>query len=92
MCYGNIGLIESGAITHVFLGEQKPDSESIFKLIKRTWETTQSAQVTISPEFTVCEDCNRTTRGYDTGVKKEVTEEKWEKQNVATAAQQTSME
>jgi anaerobic ribonucleoside-triphosphate reductase len=80
-------LIESGCITHVFLGEQKPDPKSIFKLIQRTWETTQSAQITISPEFTVCEDCNRTTRGY----KREVTDEKWEKQNVATAAQQTYM-
>jgi len=57
-------LIESGAITHVFLGEQKPDPESIFNLVKRTWENTQSAQITISPEFTVCEDCHKVSRGY----------------------------
>lgn len=57
-------LIESGAITHVFLGEQKPDAESVFSLVRRTWENTQSAQITISPEFTVCEDCNMVSRGF----------------------------
>jgi ribonucleoside-triphosphate reductase len=57
-------LMESGAITHVFLGEQKPDPESIFNLVKRTWENTQSAQITISPEFTVCEDCHKVSRGF----------------------------
>jgi ribonucleoside-triphosphate reductase len=57
-------LIESGAITHVFLGEQKPDIESVYNLVKRTWENTQSAQITISPEFTVCNDCHKVSRGY----------------------------
>jgi len=57
-------LIESGAITHVFLGEQKPDPESIFTLIKKAWENTESAQITISPEFTVCQDCNTVSRGF----------------------------
>ena len=67
-------LIESGAITHVFLGEQKPDPESIFNLVKRTWENTQSAQITISPEFTVCEDCHTVSRGYMRSSQKEVIE------------------
>ena len=58
-------IIEAGAITHVFLGEQKPSSESIFSLVKKTWENTQSAQITISPEFTVCNDCHNISRGYD---------------------------
>ena len=57
-------LIESGAITHVFLGEQKPNPESIFNLVKRTFENTESAQITISPEFTVCEDCHKVSRGF----------------------------
>lgn len=57
-------LIESGAITHVFLGEQKPDPESIFNLLQRTFENTESAQLTISPEFTVCEDCHKVSRGF----------------------------
>jgi len=57
-------LIESGAITHVFLGEQKPDSKSILKLVERTWKYTQSSQITISPEFTFCNDCHKVSRGY----------------------------
>ena len=59
-------LIESGAITHVFLGEQKPDPKAVFKLIQRTWESTQSAQVCLSPEFTICNDCHKVSRGYHT--------------------------
>lgn len=57
-------LIESGSITHVFLGEQRPNPESIFNLAKKTFENTQSAQLVISPEFTVCNDCHRVSRGY----------------------------
>ncbi len=57
-------LIESGAITHVFLGEEKPDPQSVFKLIERTWKNTQCAQITISPEFTICNDCHKVSRGY----------------------------
>ncbi len=57
-------LIESGAITHIFLGEQKPDPESIYSLVRKTFEKTDSAQITISPEFTVCEDCHKVSRGY----------------------------
>ncbi|MEW6556447.1 MAG: anaerobic ribonucleoside-triphosphate reductase [Elusimicrobiota bacterium] len=56
-------LIESGAIIHAFIGEQKPHSSSIFALVKKTWQNTKCAQLTISPEFTVCEDCCRTVRG-----------------------------
>jgi anaerobic ribonucleoside-triphosphate reductase len=56
-------LIESGAITHAFIGEEKPSAESIEKLITETFFRTQSAQVTISPEFTFCNDCHHQTRG-----------------------------
>jgi ribonucleoside-triphosphate reductase len=58
-------IIEAGAITHVFVGEKKPSPEAIFSLIKKTWDNTQSAQLTISPEFTVCDDCHTVSRGYD---------------------------
>ncbi len=57
-------LIESGAITHVFLGEQAPSLESVLNLIKKVWQDTDTAQITISPEFTYCEDCHKTSRGY----------------------------
>ena len=54
-------LIESGAIIHAFVGEERPSPESVFALVKKTFHNTQAAQLTISPEFTVCKDCHRTT-------------------------------
>ncbi len=57
-------LIESGSITHVFIGEYRPSKEAIFSLIKKVWEKTQSSQITISPEFTVCKDCGKISEGY----------------------------
>ncbi|MCK5046871.1 MAG: anaerobic ribonucleoside-triphosphate reductase, partial [Candidatus Heimdallarchaeota archaeon] len=57
-------LIESGSITHIFIGEQKISSESILNLVKKTWENTQSAQIVFSPEFTICQDCGKLSRGY----------------------------
>ncbi len=56
-------LIESGAITHAFVGEEKPSADSIAKLMTDTFFHTQSAQVTVSPEFTYCNDCNHNERG-----------------------------
>ncbi|MCB1195213.1 hypothetical protein KDK77_03425 [bacterium] len=55
--------IESGAIIHAFIGEEKPSPESIYRIIKKTFENTQSAQLTISPEFTICRECHTTHRG-----------------------------
>jgi ribonucleoside-triphosphate reductase len=57
------GLIESGAITHAFVGEERPSAESIYQLVKNTFYKTQTAQVTISPEFTYCGDCHHEDRG-----------------------------
>jgi len=56
-------LIESGAITHAFIGEERPCSDSIAHLMTEVFHRTQSAQVTISPEFTFCNSCNYQTRG-----------------------------
>ena len=55
--------IESGAIIHAFVGEERPASSSILNLVKKTFQHTQTAQLTISPEFTVCHECNRMTPG-----------------------------
>ncbi len=57
-------LIEAGAITHAFVGEKLPDPESVFNLVLRTWQNTPTAQITISPEFTVCQDCRKVSVGY----------------------------
>ncbi len=56
-------LIESGAITHAFIGEEKPSAASIEKVITETFFRTQSAQVCFSPEFTFCNHCHYQTRG-----------------------------
>jgi len=56
-------MIESGAIIHVFVGEQRPSPESILNLVRKTFERTNAAQLTVSPEFTVCKACNSTTNG-----------------------------
>jgi ribonucleoside-triphosphate reductase len=55
--------IESGAIIHAFVGEERPPAASIARLIEKTYRQTQAAQLTISPEFTICEDCHRPTPG-----------------------------
>ncbi len=56
-------MIESGAILHAFIGEQKPPKESIVNLIDKTFHKTQAAQITVSPEFTICNSCHRSARG-----------------------------
>lgn len=55
-------MIESGAIIHAFVGEERPPASSIMSLVKKTFRNTQAAQVTISPEFTICNDCKRVTQ------------------------------
>ena len=56
-------MIESGAITHAFVGEERPSPESVARLIREVFCRTQSAQVTISPEFTYCSSCAHIARG-----------------------------
>jgi ribonucleoside-triphosphate reductase len=56
-------LIESGAITHCFIGEERPDADAIAHLMTEVFHRTQSAQVCVSPEFTFCDNCHHQTRG-----------------------------
>jgi anaerobic ribonucleoside-triphosphate reductase len=56
-------MIESGAITHCFIGEERPDADSIAHLMTEVFFRTQSAQVCVSPEFTFCNSCQHQTRG-----------------------------
>jgi len=52
-------LIESGAIIHAFVGEKLPSADSIFNLVQKVFYNTGAAQITISPEFTVCTVCHK---------------------------------
>jgi ribonucleoside-triphosphate reductase len=56
-------LIEAGAISHVWLGETKPDPMSVASFVRKTFEHTQNAQIAFSPTFTICNVCNMTSRG-----------------------------
>ena len=56
-------LIESGAMIHAFVGEEKPSPEAIGELIRASFYRTQAAQITISPEFTYCQHCGHQSRG-----------------------------
>lgn len=56
-------LIESGAMIHAFVGEEKPSPEAIGELIRASFCRTQAAQITISPEFTYCQHCGHQSRG-----------------------------
>ncbi len=58
-------MIESGAIIHAFIGEEKPTASSIMNLVKKTHTTTQAAQLTVSPEFTTCSNCKRISRSLN---------------------------
>ena len=55
-------MIESGAIIHAFVGEERPPWDSIMALVKKTFEKTRAAQLTISPEFTICNTCKKVAR------------------------------
>jgi len=57
------GMIESGAIIHAFIGEERPSPESILNLVKKTYDNTQAAQLVISPEFTICQNCHKMSNG-----------------------------
>jgi ribonucleoside-triphosphate reductase len=55
--------IESGAIIHAFVGEERPPAAGILNLVRKTFENTEAAQLTVSPEFTICNKCHGTTAG-----------------------------
>jgi anaerobic ribonucleoside-triphosphate reductase len=55
--------IESGAIVHAFIGEEHPHAETIATLVEDVFLKTQCAQLTISPEFTTCNECGHFERG-----------------------------
>jgi ribonucleoside-triphosphate reductase len=57
------GMIDSGAITHAFIGEETPSPGAIADLVEKIFKLTQSAQITFSPEFTYCQDCHGQVRG-----------------------------
>ncbi|MDD4179003.1 MAG: anaerobic ribonucleoside-triphosphate reductase [Candidatus Margulisbacteria bacterium] len=56
-------LIDAGALTHLWLGETRPNAESVANFVIKTFKNTQNSQIAFSPEFTSCGDCGKTARG-----------------------------
>lgn len=56
-------LIEAGALTHIWLGEARPDAGSLANFVKKVFRLSQNDQIAFSPEFTTCIACARTVRG-----------------------------
>ncbi len=56
-------MIKAGAITHVWMGEHRPNEKSLANFIKKIFYHSDNAQVAFSPEFTVCNSCGRVSRG-----------------------------
>jgi anaerobic ribonucleoside-triphosphate reductase len=52
-------LIEAGCLSHIWLGEARPDPDSLSNFVIRTFKNTMSDQIAFSPEFTCCLDCGR---------------------------------
>lgn len=50
-------MIESGAIVHAYIGEKRPDKESIKHVVKQTLDNTRCAQLVFSPTYTECDIC-----------------------------------
>jgi ribonucleoside-triphosphate reductase len=58
-------LIEAGALTHVWLGETRPNPETMGAFVKKIFKQTQNDQVAFSPELTSCVKCGKTSRGLN---------------------------
>ncbi|MEW6266949.1 MAG: anaerobic ribonucleoside-triphosphate reductase [Thermodesulfobacteriota bacterium] len=56
-------LIEAGAISHIWLGEQRPSAESLANFVVKVFRLTKNDQIAFSPEFSNCRSCGRTHRG-----------------------------
>lgn len=55
--------IKAGAITHVWMGDHRPDPKALASFVVKTFWHSQNVQVAFSPEFTVCNRCQATSRG-----------------------------
>lgn len=56
-------MIKAGAITHIWMGEHKPDPKALASFVTKTFRHTENAQIAFSPEFTICNECDHMSRG-----------------------------
>ena len=56
-------LISAGAISHIWVGEHRPDPGALASFVTKIFRSSENAQVAFSPEFTLCSRCGRVSRG-----------------------------
>ncbi len=56
-------MIKAGAITHIWMGEHRPDEQALASFVQKVFSHSDNAQVAFSPEFTICNACGRVARG-----------------------------
>ncbi len=56
-------MIESGAIIHAYIGEQRPNKEALQLLVKKTLQNTRCSQLVFSPTYTECNCCGKIMPG-----------------------------
>jgi anaerobic ribonucleoside-triphosphate reductase len=56
-------MVSGGSIIHLWVGENLPSAASVLSLMKKTFDNTRCTQLTVSPEFTLCEKCCTTMVG-----------------------------
>ena len=57
-------LVEAGSMVHIWIGDKTPSPDAISKLIENAWYNTKCTEMTLSPNQTVCNDCNTTIKGF----------------------------
>jgi len=56
-------IVNGGVITHIWLGEQKPDINGLWELTKKICLNTNTAYFAYTPDFTYCPHCRKMFRG-----------------------------
>ncbi|MFW9826257.1 MAG: anaerobic ribonucleoside-triphosphate reductase [Candidatus Thorarchaeota archaeon] len=56
-------IVNGGVITHIWLGEQKPDIKGLWEMTKNICLNTNTAYFAYSPDFTYCPHCRKMFRG-----------------------------
>jgi len=56
-------MIDAGSLTHIWLGEARPDPASLSSFVLKTFKNTTNDQIAFSPDFTSCLACGKTSRG-----------------------------
>jgi len=56
-------IVEGGVITHIWLGEQKPDINGLWELTKNICLNTNTAYFAYTTDFTYCPSCRKMFRG-----------------------------